>query len=223
TSTPGAAGTVVSCTTPAEFNTATGTLGFRSGVALAPSDQGDVYLFGGNRTGATTPSSNGFKNDVWQGTIKVVCKPGGTTTFPCSSGTTAQTSVTWAPVAVAASPLPSSRANAGLAFADYRRLTVYGGTDATGNTLRDVWELDLSVLPATPQWRQVALDPSPALAPAGRTKFTSLGGSSYAFYNAGLLLSGLVGTSPSMAVWALSKQAPSGLMVKAQVSGPRLH
>jgi len=224
TITAGAAGTVVSCTTPAECNTATGTLGFRSGVALAPSDQGDnsVYLFGGNRTGATTTSSNGFKNDVWQGTIKVVCNPGGTTTFPCPAGTTAQTSVTWAQVAVAASPLPSPRANAGLAFADYRRLTVYGGTDATGNTLRDVWELDLSVLPATPQWRQVALDPSPALAPAARKKFTFLGGLSYSFYNAALLVSGLVGTSPSMEVWALSKQAPSRLIVKAPVNLPRL-
>jgi len=223
-STAGASGTVVSCTTP-EFATAAGALGFRSGVALVTSDLGDsVYLFGGNRTGSTTLSSNGFKNDLWQETISVVCNPGGTTAFPCPVGTTAQTKVAWASVAVAASPLPSPRANAGLAFADYRRLTVYGGTDATGNTLRDAWELDLSVLPATPQWRQLALDPPPVLAPAARKKFTFLGTSpnSYASYYGGLLISGMVGTSPSMEVWALSKQAPSRLIVKAPVNLPRL-
>jgi hypothetical protein len=222
-STAGAAGTVVPCTTP-EFATAAGALGFRSGVALVASDLGDssVYLFGGNRSGATTPSSNGFKNDVWQGTIKVVCNPGGSTTLPCPTGTTAQTSVTWAQVTVAASPLPSPRANAGLAFADPRRLTVYGGTDASGNTLRDVWELDLAVAPATPQWRQIVLDPSPALAPAARSKFSFLGNFSYASYYTGVLVSGLVGTSPSMEVWALSKQAPSRLIVKAPVNLPRL-
>src|SRR2546428_7787255 len=165
-STPGPSGTVVSCTTP-EFATAAGALGFRSGVALVTSDLGDsVYLFGGNRTGSTTPSSNGFKNDLWQETISVGCNPGGTAAFPCPVGTTAQTKVAWASVAVAASPLPSPRANAGLAFADYRRLTVYGGTDATGNTLRDAWELDLSVLPATTQRRQPQLGPTPPPPPA---------------------------------------------------------
>jgi hypothetical protein len=218
---PGAAGTVASCTTP-EFATTSGTIGFRTGVALAPSDLGDsrVYLFGGNRTGASTPASNGFKNDVWQGTLSVVCMPGGAAP-PCGAGTP-QIKMTWAPVPVAASPLPPARTNAGLAFADFQRLTVYGGKDAAGNILRDVWELDLSVVPATPQWRQVALDPSPALAPAARTKFTLLGNVGYASYYAGLLISGLVGTSPTMDVWALSKQAPARLLVKAPVKVPTL-
>jgi len=222
--TPGAAGTVASCTTP-EFATGAGAIGFRSGVALAPSDLGDssVYLFGGNRSGALSPAANGFKNDVWQGTINVVCNPGGTPT-PCSAGTTPQFKVTWgpAPVPVAASPLPPPRTNAGIAFADSRRLTVYGGRGAAGNILTDVWELDLSVLPATPQWRQVGLDPSPALAPAARTKFTFLGNLGYASNWTGLLISGLVGTSPSMDVWALSKQAPARLLVKAPVKLPAL-
>ena len=76
TSTAGAAGTAVPCTTLPEFATTTGTLGFRSGVALTASDanDGSVYLFGGNRSGATTSSLNGFKNDLWQGTIKVDSK-----------------------------------------------------------------------------------------------------------------------------------------------------
>jgi hypothetical protein len=222
-STAGVSGSVANCTTP-EFGTALGAIGFRNGVALVPSDQGDpiVYLFGGNRSGATTTTNNGFKNDLWQLSLTAVCSAGGTP--PCVAPSVPQLKSTWTQVGVAATPLPPPRANAGLAFADSRRLTVYGGTNAAGNPLTDVWELDLSVLtaspPSTPQWRQVSLDPAPALAPAARTKSTFLGAIGYGNFNTGLLLSGLSGTSPLMDVWALSKQAPSRMLIKAPVNLP---
>jgi len=217
----GQAGTVFNCTT-AEFATAAGALGFRTGVALAPSDQQDgvVYLFGGNRAGATTTTLNGLKNDLWVGIIDVVCNPGGSTSFPCTAGTTAQSRARWQQVTVAGTARPSARTNAGLTFADNGRLTVVGGTDAAGNNLTDVWELDITQ--ATPTWQQVALDAAPALAPSARSKFTFTGWNFfYNSYYTAFLVGGIVGSSPTLDVWALSKQAPSRLLIKAPVSIPK--
>jgi len=93
---------------------------------------------------------------------------------------------------------------------DYRRLLLYGGVSATGAVLNDMWELDLSVVPATAwQWRQVALDAAPALAPSPRTKFAALNNGSF------LLVGGSSNGNALSDVWSLSKTAPARMLIKA--------
>ena len=209
-----------------QWLTTTGGIGFRRDVALTSTDNfsegATVYLFGGNRSGATNTALNGLQNDVWKGTISVVCNPPnatGNNSPPCTGvAPTASTQISWSLVSTAGTK-PSPRSGAVIAFGDFRKLVVYGGTDATG-VQQDAWELDLS--PAGPPfpWRKMSLEPTPALAPAARTKATMVGqttGSSafYAFGPATILFGGTAGTTLLNDVWVLSRQGPARLLIKA--------
>ena len=209
------------------FLTTTGGIGFRTGVALTNTDNfaegATVYLFGGNRTGATTAGLNGLQNDLWKGTIAVVCNPANASNAPppCTVvGATAVTQITWSLVATAAGTKPSPRAGAVMAFGDPRKLVVYGGTDGSG-LQQDLWELDVSA--PTPTWRRMAVEPTPALAPVARSKAIMLGAAtnggsaSYASAAATLLFGGTAGTTLTNDVWVLSRQAPPRLLIKAPV------
>ena len=92
------------------------------------------------------------------------------------------------------------------------RITLVGGTDATGPR-NDVWELDLQQLP-TPTWRLVTMDAAPALGPAPRTGATML--ATYSFNGReAFLFGGVAAGGPNNDVWALAKEAPGRLLVKA--------
>jgi hypothetical protein len=215
---------VSSCTT-AEWATgaAAGQIGFRTGQALTPSDSESsaVYMFGGARS-AGPAGANGLQNDLWKGTISVVCSVGPPATPPCTAvGSSAVTQISWTQIPTAGTApnsKPSPRTGAVMAFNEFRKLVVYGGTDANGPQT-DVWELDLS--PATPPvggfvWRRLSLEPAAgALAPAARTKPIMLGSLSYAVANATLLFGGTVGTTPTNDVWALTRQGTPRLLIKA--------
>jgi hypothetical protein len=230
------------------FTTLTGGIGFRTGVALTNTDIGfaegaTVYLFGGSRSGATTPSLNGLQNDIWKGTISVVCSPANASNAPppCTGAApTASTQITWQLIPTAGTApasKPSARAGAAIAFGDSRKLVVYGGTDAAG-VVSDVWELDLS--PATAPlggflWRKMSIEPNPAIAPVVRSKAIMLGGttSGSAFYGSApttLLFGGTAGTTLTNDVWALSRQgaprlliaAPTGISSRAQATNAKL-
>lgn len=192
---------------------AAGAIGMRQAPAMTTSDAsfyGVVHLFGGNRIQGPT-GANGLQNDLWTGTITVKCSLG--EALPCTAvGSIAVQQVSWTLVTVAASPKPSPRAGATIAFMDYQRLILYGGSDATGPR-NDVWELDLTQVP-TPTWRLVTMDAAPAVAPATRTGAVMLGQSFYS-NRAAFLFGGVTTAGPTNEVWALSKQAPGRLLIKA--------
>jgi len=202
-----------------QWLTATGGIGFRTGMALAPTDNGEsaVYLFGGNRSGATSPTLNGLQNDLWKGTISVVCNPinAGNGPPPCTTaGATISTQISWTLVSIAgASPKPSPRSGAMLASGDFRKMVLYGGTDATG-IRQDVWELDISGSPPF-NWRQLSLDAAPALAPGARSDGVLLGSTFFDSNYATFLFGGAAATGPVSDVWVLSKQSAGRLLVKA--------
>jgi hypothetical protein len=226
---------VNSCTAdPSSLNlgnqwlTTTGGIGFRTGAALAPTDTfivndgATVYLFGGNRSGATVAAQNGLQNDLWRGTIAVVCSPANASNAPppcTAAGATVSRQISWAPVQIAAaSAKPSPRSGAAIAFGESRKLVLYGGTDATGPH-QDVWELDLNgASPYT--WRQLTLDPAPALAPGARTNGVLLGasvltGNFFDNNQAIFLFGGATSLGPTSDVWVLSRQSAGRLLVKA--------
>jgi hypothetical protein len=100
-----------------------------------------------------------------------------------------------------------------IAFGEYRKLILYGGTDATGPR-QDVWELDLSGAgPFT--WRQLTLDAAPALAPGARANGVLIGSSYFASNQAVFLFGGTTTTGPTSDVWVLSRQSAGRLLIKA--------
>ena len=212
---------VSSCTTSQwATGAAAGQIGYRTGEALTQTDDGSegatVYMFGGNRANGPAGTS-GLQNDVWKGTISVVCSAGPPATPPCTAvGAVAQTQITWTLLSTAGTApatAPTPRSGSAIAFGEPRKLIVYGGTDATGPT-QDAWELDLSAASPYP-WRKLALDPAPALDPGARTGATMLGQLFYMSYWATLLFGGSVGGTPTSDVWALSKQSASRLLIAA--------
>src|SRR5216683_2978203 len=204
--------------------------GFRTGEALAPTDNGvdgaAVYLFGGARSGGPVGATPVLQNDLWKGTISVVCSTPPPATPPCTVGTSAVTQITWTLVPTAGTAptsRPSPRTGAVMGFADSRKLAVYGGTDATG-IQSDVWELDLAA--TTPPaggypWRKATLEPTAAaIAPAARTKAVMAGATTngtafYATAPSTFLFGGAVGNALTNDVWALSRQAAPRLLIKA--------
>lgn len=232
---------VNSCTT-AEWLTLApvGQIGFRTGAALTPTDGGSdgtaVYMFGGARSGGPA-GTTGLQNDLWKGTISVVCSVAPPATPPCTAvGAVAQTQITWTLVPTAGTAptsKPSPRAGATMAFNEFHKLVVYGGNDGSG-AQTDVWELDLT--PSTPPaggfaWRKLSIEPTAgALAPAARSKAVMLGSTFLASANATLLFGGTVGTTPTNEVWALSRQgaprllikAPTGITTPAQATNARM-
>jgi len=195
------------------FNTATGEIGFRTGATLVAIDSQSFLLFGGNKTGGTGGFANGLKNDLWKGTL--ACNA-------IAPAATCTTQMTWAKVIPTGTP-PLARANAGggvwqttfvftPSFASHRRVGFYGG-DAGAAPLTDLWEYDIDAN----AWRQVPLDPAPALAPAGRTRFAMTGDGSR-----GYLFGGNVGGAPSDQMWFTSREAPARLLVKAPFSLPAI-
>ena len=192
---------------------AAGAIGMRQAPALSSTDwsPSTFYLFGGNRIQAPIPANNGLQNDLWVGTITVKCS--GNEALPCSlAGSTAVQQVAWTQFAVAASPKPSPRSGASIALVDYQRITLVGGTDATGPR-SDVWDLDLLQLP-TPTWRLVTMDAAPALGPAPRTGATMLSG--YFLNGRGaFIFNGATASGLNNEVWAIAKEAPGRLLVKA--------
>ncbi|HYV67324.1 MAG TPA: hypothetical protein VE964_13865 [Myxococcales bacterium] len=222
---------VNSCTTP-EWATAAaaGQIGFRTGQAFTATDNagGDnavVYMFGGSRS-AGPAGTTALQNDLWKGTISVVCTvvtPPATP--PCAAGAVAATQITWQllPTAgTAPTTKPSARSGAVIAFNESHKLVLYGGTDGTG-AQNDVWELDLSpgtTPPAPPLggfvWRKLTLEPTAgAIGPPARTKTQMLGSLSYANASATMVFGGTVGTTPTNEVWALSRQGTPRLLIKA--------
>jgi hypothetical protein len=231
---------VNSCNTP-EWTTAAavGQIGFRTGAALTPTDNTGadgqaVYLFGGSRS-AGPAGANGLQNDLWKGTISVVCVPAPPATPPCAPTSTAVTQITWVPVATAGTAptsKPTPRSGSAIAFGDFHKLVVYGGTDATG-VQSDVWELDMTPSPPPAggfAWRKFSIEPTPALAPAARTKASMQGALFYASNRATLLFGGAVGATLTNDVWALSRQgaprllikAPAGISSRSQVTNAKL-
>lgn len=203
---------------PNQWLTATGGIGYRTGAALTPTDNSGegavVYLFGGSRSGATSSALNGPQNDLWKGTISVVCNPvnAGNAPPPCTTtGATISTQISWTAVSIAATPKPSQRSGAMIAFGEFRKLVLYGG-DAAG-PLNDVWELDMSGSPPF-TWRQLTLDAAPALAPGARTN-GALMNSYFDNNSATLLFGGATGAGPTSDVWVLSRQSAGRLLVKA--------
>ena len=197
----------------ANFNTAGGEIGFRTGATLVPQDSQTFLLFGGNKTGGTGAFANGLKNDLWQG--KLACN----VILPATACTT---QVTWTKLTPAGTP-PPARANAGGGMWQttvifnfplitiHRRAGFYGGTDAAGAALTDFWEWDVD----TNAWRQVPFDGAPALAPAGRTRFTMAGDFSHAY-----LFGGNVGGAASDQMWVTTREAPARLLMRAPFSLP---
>jgi hypothetical protein len=202
---------VASCT-DGNWASSTGRIGFRAGASLAASDNSDgsFYLFGGNQTASSTPAFNGFKNDIWQGVMVMSCT-GPTTGVlpPCPAGYTAVRTPVWTQLTIAGTP-PVGRTGASLVFGDSRRLVVYGGVSAAGTVLSDAWEVDLNV--ASPAWRQITLDASPALAPVPRTRPAALGVGQVTLV--GGLTTG-AGATVMGDAWILSKTAPGRVLVKA--------
>jgi hypothetical protein len=215
---------VSSCAT-AQWATAAllNNIGFRTGEALTASDDSTegatVYLFGGNRSGGPTGTS-GLQNDVWKGSISVVCSVGPPATPPCTAvGAAAQTQISWTQLSTAGTApatKPSPRTGAAIAFDEFRKLIVYGGTDTSGPQ-QDAWELDLSASAPVPYpWRKLSFDASPALAPQTRTRAVLVGPTSFVSSgNAVLLFGGSVGTAATDEVWALSRQSASRLLIAA--------
>jgi len=212
---------VSSCNTP-QWNTlaAAGQIGYRTGQALTSTDDTftdgyGVYMFGGNRANGPAGTS-GLQNDVWRGTISVVCSVGPPATPPCTAaGAVAQTQITWTLVPTSGTK-PSARSGSTIAFNEYRKLTLYGGSDATG-PLQDVWELDLTA-PMPPggfPWRRATLDAAPALGPGARTKAVMLGQLGYLNNNATMLFGGAVGGTPTSDVWVLTRQSAGRLLIAA--------
>jgi len=209
---------VSSCTT-SQWATAAalGQIGYRSGQALTSTDDTfidgySVFMFGGNRANGPAGTS-GLQNDLWRGTISVVCNIGPPATPPCTAaGAAAVTQITWNLVPTGATK-PSPRSGSAIAFNEYRKLTLYGGSDATG-PLQDVWELDLSAASPFP-WRRLTLDAAPALAPGVRTRAVMLGQLGYLNNNATMLFGGAVGGTPTSDVWVLSRQSASRLLIAA--------
>jgi len=202
----------------AAWNTSTGALGLRSGIALAASDYvtsvltANFYLFGGAQSGSSTVTSNGAKNDLWQGTLTVACNGGTSVNPPCQFGFFPVRIATWTNVTPSTGPKPPTRSGAAMAFGDSRRLLLYGGVSATGTVLTDMWELDMNVIPvANWQWRQIGFQPAPAMAPSPRTKFVAYGQGGGQF----LLYGGSSGGAPLNDVWSLTKEAPARMLIQA--------
>ncbi len=214
---------VSSCTT-SQWATAAaaGQIGYRSGQAITSTDDTStdgysVYMFGGNRANGPAGTS-GLQNDLWRGTISVVCNIVPPATPPCTNatpGTAAVTQITWNLVPTSGTK-PTARSGSAIAFNEFRRLTLYGGSDATG-PLQDVWELDLTA-PMPPggfPWRRLTLDAAPALAPGARTRAVMLGQLGYLNNNATMLFGGAVGGTPTSDVWVLSRQSAGRLLIEA--------
>jgi hypothetical protein len=212
----------VSTCTNAQWATAAaaGQIGYRTGQALTSTDDTSadgvsVYMFGGTRANGPAGTS-GLQNDLWRGTISVVCSVGPPATPPCTAaGAVAQTQITWSVVPTSGTK-PTPRSGSAIAFNEFRKLTLYGGSDATG-PLQDVWELDLTApMPVGGfPWRKLTLDAAPALAPGARTRAVMLGQLGYLNNNATMLFGGAVGGTPTSDVWVLSRQSASRLLIAA--------
>jgi hypothetical protein len=195
------------------FVTATGGIGFRTGVTLVPVDSSTFLLFGGTKNGGSSP---GLKNDLWQGKLACNGPAGGACT----------TQVTWTQLSPTGT-LPSPRANAGGAIWQttitfilfpapqiifFRRLVIYGGTDASG-AVNDLWEYDI----ANNAWKQLRQDGGFALAPATRTRpmMAGDGGRAYVF-------GGLIAGAPSDQMWTTSRQGTARVLMKAPLGLPSI-
>jgi galactose oxidase-like protein len=206
--------TAFPCNDPnGSFVTASGGIGFRTGVTVVPVDSTTFLLFGGSKSGGT--SGNGLKNDLWQG--KLACN--GAAGVPCT------TQVTWTQLLPTGTP-PSARTNAGGAiwqttftFTGFpftininRRLVISGGTDASG-VVNDLWEYDL---PAN-AWRQVRQDAGSALAPVTRTRPMMAGDGARAY-----MFGGLISGTPTDQMWTTSRQGTARVLMKAPLGLPSI-
>ena len=193
------------------FVSASGGIGFRTGVTLVPLDSTNFLLFGGTKNGGGSP---GLKNDLWQGTL--ACN--GPATGACT------TQVTWTPLSPTGTA-PSPRANAGgaiwqttitivsifpLQIIVNRRLVIHGGTDASG-PLNDLWEFD----PIANTWKQLVQDGGAALVHVTRTRPMMAGDASRAY-----VFGGLIAGTPTDQMWTTSRQGTSRLLMKAALGLP---
>jgi hypothetical protein len=213
--TSAAKNTTVPCTGVGDptgsFVSATGGIGFRTGVTLVPVDSTTFLLFGGTKNGGSSP---GLKNDLWQGTL--ACN--GPATSACT------TQVTWTQL-FPTGAAPSPRTNAGGAIWQTtitftppftininRKLVIYGGTDASG-ALNDLWEYDIP----TNAWRQPRQDGGSALAPVTRTRPMMVGDGSRAY-----VFGGLISGTPTDQMWTTSRQSTARVLMKAALSLPSI-
>jgi len=196
----------ISCT-DANWATATGGIGFRTGATLVPLDSQGFILYGGLKQGGVSP---GLKSDLWRG--QLACN--GPATAACA------TQVTWTVLSPGGTP-PPARANAGGAvwqttyvftptFVAKRRVGFYGGSDAAG-PLTDFWEYDI----ADNVWRQVSFDGGSALAPSARTRFAMAGDGQRAY-----VFGGNVSGAADDQMWMTTREAPARVLVKAPFSLP---
>ena len=191
--------------------TASGGIGFRTGVTLVPVDSTTFLLFGGSKSGGI--SGNGLKNDLWQG--KLACN--GPATGACT------TQVTWTQLFPTGTP-PTFRTNAGGAiwqttfsftfplFSINRRMVIYGGTDASG-AVNDIWDYDLP----NNAWRQPRQDGGFALSPATRTRPMMAGDGSRAY-----VFGGLISGTPTDQLWTTSRQSTARVLMKAPLGLPSI-
>jgi hypothetical protein len=194
----------ISCT-DANWATATGAIGFRTGATLVPLDSQTFILYGGLKQGGVSP---GLKSDLWKGQLA------------CNGPAPCTTQVTWTLVSPTGTP-PPVRANAGGAvwqttyvftptFVAKRRVGFYGGSDAVG-ALNDFWEYDI----ADNLWRQVSFDGGSALAPSARSRFAMTGDGSRAY-----VFGGNVSGAANDQMWIPTREAPARILVKAPFSLP---